>query len=104
MFDERAALRAAAALDVDDVFHVTTDLFERFPQYVCVVRLAQKPVKPRQVDVHYRHSATSPIRLSAPGSAGGSTYCNVDPLFNNPKPPAKPGADAPVRLTILFWN
>ena len=32
MLDQRTTLRAAAALDVDDIFHVAADLVERFAQ------------------------------------------------------------------------
>ena len=65
VLDQRAALRAAAAFDVDDVFHVAADLLERFAERFRVVRLAQQAVEPRQVDVHYRHSGTfsSSLRL-----------------------------------------
>ena len=65
MLDERAALRAAAALDIDDVFHVAADLLERFAERFVRVRLAQQPIEPRQVDVHYRHSGTSFERVEA---------------------------------------
>ena len=56
VLDERTALRAAAAFDIDDVFHVAADLLERFLQHFRFVRLAEQAVEPREVDVDYRHS------------------------------------------------
>ena len=59
MLDQRATLRAAAALDLDHILDVAADLLERFAQRLGRKRLPEQLVEPRQVDVHYRHSGTS---------------------------------------------
>ncbi len=59
VLDQRAALRAAAAFDVDDVFHVATDLLERFAERFRWVRFAQEAVEPGEVDVDYGHGVAS---------------------------------------------
>src|SRR5262249_5196550 len=60
VFDERAALRAAAAFDLDNIFHVAAYLLERFLQHFGRVRLAEQAVEPREVDIDYRHWGSPP--------------------------------------------
>src|SRR5688572_9604864 len=59
IFHERATLRTATVLNLDNVLHVAADLFERFVNLLGREFLAQQPIEPRQVDVDYRHSGAS---------------------------------------------